>query len=225
MKPPARCSTTGAGICDYVKPRFRGWLHLIWFEVSLVAGTLLIVATHGARGRTAVTIFAVAVAGLFGVSALYHRGNWSARASRVLQRADTTMIYLLIACTAMPAFLLAMPFRYGVACLAVLGGLTLVAILVRLAWMNAPERLVGATFLGLGCVAGIAIPALWIRAGVAAGALAIAGGGLYAAGALSYHRRRPDPLPSVFGYHEVFHAYVCAAATCQFVAVYLLATH
>jgi hemolysin III len=154
---------------------------------------------------------------------LYDRGR--DRASRVLQRADTTMIYLLIACTAMPAFLLAMPFRYGVACLAVLGGLTLVAILVRLAWMNAPERLVGATFLGLGCIAGIAIPALWIRAGVAAGALAITGGLLYTAGALSYHRRRPDPLPSVFGYHEVFHAYVCAAATCQFVAVYLLATH
>jgi hemolysin III len=83
---------------------------------------------------------------------------------------------------------------------------------------------VGATFLGLGWVAAVALPGVWIHAGAAAGALMLAGGLLYTAGALSYHRRRPDPYPSVFGYHEVFHAYICAAATCQYVAIALLVT-
>ena len=51
----------------------------------------------------------------------------------------------------------------------------------------------------------------------------LGGGLLYTTGALCYHWRRPDPVPSVFGYHEVFHAFVCAGATCQFVAIALLA--
>ena len=67
--------------------------------------------------------------------------------------------------------------------------------------------------------AGLALPRVWARAGVAPTVLLLTGGLLYTAGALAYHRRRPDPLPSVFGYHEVFHAFVCAAATCQFVAI------
>jgi len=67
--------------------------------------------------------------------------------------------------------------------------------------------------------AGLALPRVWARAGMAPTVLLLTGGLLYTAGALAYHRRRPDPLPSVFGYHEVFHAFVCAAATCQFVAI------
>ena len=87
--------------------------------------------------------------------------------------------------------------------------------------MSAPELVVGATFVGLGWVAGLALPGVWIHAGAAPGVLMLAGGLLYTAGAISYHRRRPDPYPSVFGYHEVFHACVCAAATCQYVAIAL----
>ena len=90
--------------------------------------------------------------------------------------------------------------------------------------MSAPELAAGSTFVGLGWVAVLALPGVWTRAGVAAGLLMLAGGLLYAAGALCYHRRRPDPYPAVFGYHEVFHAYVCAAAACQYVAIALFLT-
>ena len=90
-----------------------------------------------------------------------------------------------------------------------------------MAWMGAPEVVVGATFLGLGWVAGLGLPGVWIHAGVAPAALVLGGGLLYTAGAISYHRRRPDPYPSVFGYHEVFHVFVCAAAACQFAAIAL----
>ena len=206
----------------YEKPLLRGWLHLVWFEASLVAGTLLVVVTDGAMHRLGVAIYAACLSGLFGVSALYHRGNWGPAARRVLQRADHVMIFLLIAGTATPVFLLASPGAYGVVCLIVLWSLTAVGIAAHLGRMNAPEWLVGGTFIGLGAANALAVPAVWTNGGVAPAVLVITGGLLYITGAVAFHRRRPDPSPAVFGYHEVFHAFVCAAATCHYVAITLL---
>jgi hemolysin III len=206
----------------YAKPALRGWLHLLAFEASLVLGTLLIISVNGALPVTAVAIYAGSVSGLFGVSALYHRGNWGQPAKRVLQRLDHTMIFMLIAGTATPAFLIAMPRGLGLACAALMWALTLVALIVHLVWMSAPEKLVGAVFIGLGIAAGVGLPAVWITGGVAAGVLMLVGGLLYIAGAVSYHRRRPDPLPAVFGYHEIFHTFVTLAAACQYVSIALL---
>jgi hemolysin III len=205
----------------YTKPVMRGWLHLIWFGASLVLGTLLLVRAHGPARITAIAIYAASLSALFGFSALYHRGTWTDAWRRRLQRLDHVMIFFLIAGTATPAFLLAMPGAFGLACLIVMWSLTLTAAAIRMARMRAPEVVVGATFVGLGWVAGLALPGVWIHAGAAPGALMLAGGLLYTTGAISYHRRRPDPYPSVFGYHEVFHAYVCAGATCQFIAIAL----
>ncbi|MGI8882090.1 MAG: PAQR family membrane homeostasis protein TrhA [Jatrophihabitans sp.] len=205
----------------YAKPVLRGWMHLLWFEASLVVGTLLITASRGAVEISAVAVYVASVSCLFGVSALYHRGTWSPRNSMILQRLDHTMIFFLIAGTATPAFLIA-GGTYGVVCMIVLSTLTVTATVIHLAWMSAPEKLVGTTFLALGWLAGMAIPAVWINAGVAPAVLMLTGGLLYTAGAISYHRRRPDPLPAVFGYHEVFHAFVCVAAACEYVAVTLL---
>ena len=205
----------------YVKPLLRGWLHLVWFEASLVAGTLLLARAHGAVRIAALAIYVVSVSALFGISALYHRGTWSDAWNRRLQRLDHTMIFLLIAGTATPAFLLATSGTYRLICLIMIWVLTVAAAALRLAWMSAPELVAGAIFVGLGWVAVLALPGVWINAGTVAGALMLAGGLLYTAGALAYHRRRPDPYPSVFGYHEVFHACVCAAAAFQYAAIAL----
>jgi len=208
----------------YTKPVLRGWLHLVWFGASLVGGALLLARAHGATRVTAAAVYAASVSALFGISALYHRGNWTDAWRRRLQRLDHAMIFFFIAGTATPAFLLAARGAFGLACLIVVWALTLAAAAVHLAWMNAPELVVGAAFVGLGWVAGLALPGVWIHAGAAPGALMLAGGLLYTAGAVSYHRRRPDPYPSVFGYHEVFHACVCAAAACQYAAIALFIT-
>src|SRR6266516_4217268 len=128
----------------YPKPALRGWLHLLWFEVSLVVGTLLLTHASGARQITAVGIYTATVTGLFGISALYHRGTWGPLASRWLQRLDHAMIFLLIAGTATAAFLLTVPDPYATIGLSVLWGLTLAAIVTHLVWMNAPEKIVGA---------------------------------------------------------------------------------
>jgi hemolysin III len=206
------------------KPLLRGWLHLISFEASLVLGTLALARAHGAVRITAVAVFAVSVSAMFGASALYHRGNWAAAWHRRLQRLDHAMIFLLIAGTATPVFLIATHGAVRVASLITIWALTLTAGAIHMTWMNAPERLVGGTFVGLGWVAGLALPEVWLHSGATAGALMLAGGVLYTAGALSYHWRWPDPSPAVFGYHEVFHVYVCAAAACQYTAIALFIT-
>jgi hemolysin III len=205
----------------YSKPVLRGWLHLLWFEASLVVGTLLLATAHGPARIGAIAVYAASVSALFGISALYHRGNWSAVWSRRLQRMDHAMIFFLIAGTATPAFVLASPGAAGLAGLVGMWTLTLAAAATHLTRMRTPERVAGAIFIGLGWVAGLALPEVWIHVGAAPATLMFAGGLLYTAGAILYHRRRPDPYPAVFGYHEVFHAFVCAGAACQYVAIAL----
>ncbi len=209
---------------SYVRPRWRGWLHLACFEASLVIGTLLIATAQGVRQTVAASVYAGAVSGLFGASALYHRGRWSARARRWLERLDQVMILALIAGTSTPPLLLCLPLPGALIAVSAVWALAATAAIIRLTWLSAPERLVGAMFLGLGWAAAAAIPAVWVGAGVAPALLLVAGGVLYTLGAICYHCRRPDPAPSVFGYHEVFHVLVAAAAACQYtaIAVFLL---
>jgi hemolysin III len=213
----------GAGV-PAVKPLLRGWLHLVCFEASLVLGTLALVNTHGGVRIAAMAVFAVSVSAMFGASALYHRGSWGAAWHGRLQRLDHAMIFLLIAGTATPAFLIATHGVVRVAGLIIIWALTLTAAAIHMAWMNAPELLVGGTFVALGWIAGLALPEVWLHSGATAGALMLAGGMLYTAGALSYRRRWPNPSPAVFGYHEVFHVFVCAAAACQYTAIALFIT-
>jgi hemolysin III len=203
----------------YDKPRLRGWAHLLCFEASLVVGTLLIVTAQGGVQTAVGSVYAASVAGMFGASTLYHRGNWGPRTACWLQRLDHLMIFMIIAGTATPPLAICLPAPYSVLALAALWSLTAIAALVRLVRMRAPEWLAGAVFLGLGWAAGAGLPAVWVHAGIAPAVLLIAGGLLDTIGALAYHRRRPDPVPAVFGYHEVFHTFICMAVACQYVAI------
>jgi len=203
----------------YAKPLLRGWLHLLFFFVSLAGGALLLAGAHGGARITAAAIYSASLSALFGTSALYHRGAWTAAWRLRMRRLDQTMIFFLIAGTATPAFLLCAPAGAGLACLIVMWAITLTATAVRMTRAAVPERVAGALFIGLGCAGGLALPWVWIHGGLASGLLLLAGGLLYIIGALSYHRRWPDPYPSVLGYHEVFHVYVCAAAVCQYAAI------
>ena len=203
----------------YAKPVLRGWLHLLFFWATLASGALLLVRAHGAAQLTAAAVYSSSLTALFGTSALYHRGTWTSAWRLRLRHLDQTMIFFLIAGTATPAFLLCAPAVAGLACLIAMWALTLTAVAVRLVWPSAPEFVAGALFIGLGCAGGLALPWVWVHAGAVSGVLLLAGGLLYIVGALSYHRRWPDWYPSVFGYHEAFHVYVCLAAACQYAAI------
>ncbi|HET7855698.1 MAG TPA: hemolysin III family protein [Gaiellaceae bacterium] len=204
-----------------LRPRLRGVLHQYSFFVSLVLGAGLVAASSGARERAAATVFAVTLATMFGVSALYHRVTWAPRARRWMRRLDHASIYLLIAGTYTPFALLALDGAWRWTILPVVWGGALAAIVAKVAWVDAPKWLAAAIAVALGWAGVVALPQLVERAGMDGVALLGLGGVLYTAGAVVYAARRPDPAPAVFGYHEVFHTLVTAAAACQFAAVAL----
>jgi hemolysin III len=216
--PTAFCYDAARGV-SYPRPRLRGVLHQVSFAVSVVAGPLLVTAAAGATSKIAAGVYAASVTGLFAASALYHRIAWQPAARRRMQRLDHAMIFMLIAGTYTPVLLLRMPEPYGVVALCAVWGLALTGLVVHMCWLDAPERLIGGIYLGLGWLAIPALPLLLHRIAHAGLALIVAGGALYTLGALGYHRRWPNPAPAVFGFHEVFHAFVCAAVACHYLAI------
>jgi hemolysin III len=202
-----------------VKPRLRGVLHQYAFFVSLVSGTLLVVLGVTTRAAIAAAIYAASVSALFGVSALYHRVTWTGPARRRMRRLDHTMIFLLIAGTYTPVGLLVLQGTLATVVLLVVWGGAAAGIVLELAWTKAPRWLGGTVYLALGWVAVVAMPQLFARLGMAGGLLIVAGGLAYSAGVAVYALRRPDPVPAVFGYHEVFHLLVIAGVAAHFVAI------
>jgi len=202
-----------------LRPRLRGVLHQYAFFVAVVLGILLVVGASGPRERVGAAVFAVALATMFGVSALYHRITWRPGPRRWMRRLDHAAIYLLIAGTYTPFGLLALPTTWRWTILPVVWGGALAAILVKLAWVDAPKWVAAAFGIALGWIGIILLPHLWDHAGFAGVLLLGMGGLLYTGGAIVYARGRPDPFPAVFGYHELFHTLVIAAAACQYAAV------
>jgi hemolysin III len=202
-----------------VKPRLRGVLHEGAFFAAIIVAPILILSADAFRARVAAAIFACSVATCFGVSALYHRVTWSYGLRRLMRRLDHAGVYLLIAGTYTPVALLVLDGEFGRVILTVVWAGALVAILLKVVWVDAPKWVAAGAGLALGWVAVVALPQLAHRLQPAALALLIAGGLLYSAGAIVYARRKPDPVPAVFGYHEVFHALTIVAATCQYLAI------
>jgi hemolysin III len=204
-----------------LRPRLRGIFHQYAFFVSIGFGALLISGASGASERASAIVFAAALAAMFGVSALYHRRTWQPRARRWMRRLDHTAIYLLIAGTYTPFVLLALSGTWRWTLLPIVWGGALVAIVFKLAWIDAPKWLDAAIGMSLGWIGIVALPPLWAHSGPMGVGLLALGGVLYTVGAVIYAARRPDPAPAVFGYHELFHLFVIAAAACQYAAVAL----
>jgi hemolysin III len=202
-----------------MRPRFRGVIHQWSFFVAVVAGAALIVWAPAGRATAAAAIYAAALAGLLGTSALYHRVTWQPRARAWLRRLDHAMIFVLIAGTYTPFALLVLDGTLSEVVLAGVWSGALAGTVFTLLWVEAPKWLVASTYIALGWFSVIAVPQITERAG--AGALVLLGiGGLaYTAGAIVYARRRPDPRPATFGYHEIFHVLVVVAAAAHFAAV------
>jgi hemolysin III len=204
-----------------VKPRLRGVSHQYAFYVALAAGAALVVLARGGEARVAALVYAFSLAAMFGASALYHRIDWSPRPRAWLRRLDHSMIFVLVAGTYTPFALLVLAPVLGWTVLGVVWGGALAGVVISLVWIDAPRWLTAVLYVALGWASVVTMPQLWDRAGAMAVALLATGGLLYTAGAVVYARRRPDPVPRVFGYHEVFHVLVIAAAAVHFAAVAL----
>jgi hemolysin III len=202
-----------------VKPRLRGVSHEYAFFVSLGCGVALILAASDGRARFAASVYALAVAGLFGTSALYHRITWRPTARRWMRRLDHSMIFVLIAGTYTPVALLAVHGPLAHAVLIVVWAGALGGIVFKLLWIDAPKWLFAAVYVALGWVSVAVFGQLPATIGWLGVAGLAAGGVLYTAGAVVYASGRPDPSPRVFGYHEVFHLLVIAAAALHYAVI------
>ena len=207
-----------------VKPKLRGVIHEYSFPVSLVAGGLLVYFAAGGRERLALAIYAISLSALLGTSALYHRVNWKRTSARMwMRRLDHSMIFLLIAGTVTPFLLLVVGGTLGTALLIAVWAGALAGIFVEVVWVNSPRWVSVAVYLTVGWIGAIAFPSIVTNAGVGAGVLIATGGLLYTIGAVVYAKQRPDPSPTIFGYHEIFHVLVVAAAVAHFTAIAIYA--
>jgi hemolysin III len=211
-----------AEVVQAVKPRLRGWLHAGAAPLALIAGIVLVSLAPTALGRLGGAVFLAASVLLFGTSGLYHRGTWSRPWDGILRRLDHANIYVFIAATYTPLALLLLTGPSRVLLVSVIWSAALGGVIFRLCWLSAPRWLYTALYLVMGWAA-----VGWLGAFLAAGGplvltLILAGGACYTAGAVVYGRRRPDPSPAWFGFHEIFHACTIAGFICHYAAISLI---
>jgi hemolysin III len=203
-----------------LKPRWRGVLHQWACVGSVPLGLLLVLVAGTGRARVALSVYAVSLVALFGVSALYHRINWRSVTGRDwMRRLDHSMIFVLIAGSYTPFAVLVLHGSLAVAILVAVWAGALLGVAFNLVWRNAPTWLRAALYVGLGWIAVAAAPQLGAAIGLVGISLVALGGVLYTMGAVVYAFKRPDPMPTVFGYHEVFHLLVIAAAVVQYAVI------
>ncbi len=210
--------STAALAAPRSRPRLRGTLHAAGFVVACIVGAFFVQSTTGLR-LVGAAVFAGSAVVMLGASALYHRVMWSPRARPRMQRVDHAGIYILIAGTYTPVGLLSLHGTLQTTVLAIVWAGAGAAILTKVCWVGAPKWLSAVFGIALGWVGVGAMPQIAQTAGIGAVVLLATGGLAYTLGAIVYARRRPDPVPAVFGYHEVFHALTLVALACQYVAI------
>jgi hemolysin III len=208
-------------VLQAVKPRLRGWLHAGTFPLSVVAGIALVLLADGPRDTAATAVYATSAALLFGVSAIYHRGNWSPRRERLLKRLDHSNIFLIIAGTYTPFSVILLDRRGGVLLLWIVWSAALAGIAFRVLWVGAPRWLFTPVYIALGWVAVFYLGDILDAGGPAVVALLAVGGVLYSLGGVVYALKRPNPSPRWFGFHEVFHALTLGAYVTHYIALAL----
>jgi hemolysin III len=207
-----------------VKPTWRGWIHAGTFPVAVVAGVVLLVVAQGAAAKWSSLVFAITSMLLFGVSALYHRIDWKPRTKLLLKRFDHANIFLLIAGSYTPITVLALPPAKAMLLLTLVWAGAIAGIAFRVFWIGAPRWLYVPLYLLMGWGALMYIVDFF-RADAAMMTLILIGGLCYSLGAVVYGLKRPNPVPGVFGFHEIFHTLTVIAFLCHWAAITLIATH
>lgn len=205
-----------------IKPKLRGWIHAGTFPVAIALGVVLIVFARGAAAITGAAVFMATSLLLFSVSALYHRVGWTPNVKAVFRRIDHANIFLLIAGTYTPLSLMLLPRDKAIVLLALVWTGAIAGVFFRIFWLSAPRALYVVLYLLLGWSAMIYVTDLF-RASWITMTLVLIGGVLYSLGAAVYGFKKPNPSPTWFGFHEIFHSLTVAAFLCQWTGVFIAA--
>jgi hemolysin III len=209
-------------VLGVVKPRLRGWLHAGMAPLALAAGIVLICLASTPAGVVGGSVFLAASVLLFGTSGIYHRGTWGARGNAVLRRMDHANINVFIAATYTPLALILLDGASQVILLTVIWAAAVGGLFFRLFWLSAPRWLYTVLYIVMGWTALGWLGAFYHAAGLAVLILIMAGGICYTLGAVVYARKRPDPSPTWFGYHEIFHVGTIGGFACHCVAIFMI---
>jgi len=201
------------------RPLLRGWIHVVAVVVTVVAAPFVVARAPTAGAAAALAIYMTSIVALFGVSAAFHRVRWSPAGRRRMRRADHATIFIAIAGTNTAVAGLALKGWAQVLILSLVWGGAAIGIIIRQAWLDAPKWAVAVPYVVVGWCALVVLPQLLHSLGGAGFGLLAAGGGFYTMGAVIYSLRRPNPVPGVFGYHEVFHACTVVGAALHFVVI------
>ncbi len=206
------------------KPSWRGWIHAVATPIALVAGILLVITAPTSTGKITSAIYAFTGILLFGISALYHRGNWSPTVRLLLKRMDHSNIMLVIAGTYTPISAMLLPRPQSTLLLWVIWVGAVAGVLFRVLWLGAPRWLYVPLYVALGLAALFFIPQL-LAASVPATLLILVGGVFYIAGAVFYGLKRPNFSQAHFGFHELFHAFTVVGFVLHFIAIVIAVFH
>ncbi|MCU1526114.1 MAG: hemolysin family protein [Microbacteriaceae bacterium] len=206
------------------KPTWRGWIHAGTFPLAIVLGVVLITLADGVAAKVSSAVFVISSLLLFGISALYHRFDWSEKTKRLLKRLDHSNIFLLIAGSYTPITVLSLPSDKAVLLLSLVWGGALLGIGFRIFWIGAPRWLYVPLYLLLGYAA-LAFIVDFFTANAVMMTLILLGGLFYTIGAVVYGFKRPNPIPGVFGFHEIFHSLTLLAFLCHWTGIFLVATN
>ncbi|MEJ7633904.1 hemolysin III family protein [Aeromicrobium sp.] len=208
---------------EEIKPKLRGWLHAATWPLAFFGFLVLLVVADDIKVRVGVAVFMVSALLLFGTSAVYHAGRWSDAAKARLKRLDHANIFVLIAGSYTPFSLLLLDTQDAAVLLSIVWGGTILGVLFRVFWIGAPRWLYVPIYIGLGWAAVFWLDEFKENGSTAVLVLLATGGGLYTIGAIVYGFKKPNPWPTWFGFHEVFHTLTIAAFIVHYIGVSLLA--
>ncbi len=202
------------------KPLLRGHFHQAAFFIALGASAMLIAKTDSLREVIAVLIYSLSLTGQFGISALYHRRKWSEPKRILMKRLDHAAIFVLIAGTGTPICMLALSPDIGFKLLLTMWSASAIGILQCLYWTHAPKWVSAVLYIVVGWISVAYFSEIEAALGLARMIFLCTGGLVYSVGAVIYALKRPNPVPGIFGYHEVFHVLVIIGALLHFLVVY-----